>query len=130
MTRIILLAHGGLARALRQTAIELSGPCPQLAAVDLAAYRSPKVFLEHVRTLIMEEGGHQPILILTDLYGGTPWRIAGILAQENGLIGRIAILAGMNLAMVLEACTPNSNNINLEAFTEQVRLAATSGICA
>lgn len=130
MARIILLAHSGLARALRQAAMEISGPCSQLAAVDLAADQSPKVFLECVRTLITEDGGRLPILILADLYGGTPWRIAGILAQEDGLAGRIAILAGMNLAMVLEACTLNSSIVNLNELTEQVRLAATSGICA
>ena len=129
MARIILLAHSGLARVLRQTAVGILGPCSQLAALDLAPDQSPEVFLERTRTLITEDGEHQPILILADLHGGTPWRIAGILAQEDGLAGRIAILAGMNLAMVLEACTLNSSNISLTALTEKVRLAATSGIC-
>lgn len=130
MTRIILLAHGGVARALRQTAIEILGPYLQLDAVDLAAYRTPFVFHEHVRKLFTEGGGSQPLMILTDLYGGTPWRIAGTLAKEVNREGKISILAGMNLAMVLEACSLISQENDLEALTEQVRMAAVNGIRA
>jgi PTS system mannose-specific IIA component len=129
MARVLLLAHCGLARALRRTVMEIVGSCPQVAALDLSADQAPEVFLECVRALIMEDRGHPPILILTDIYGGTPWRIAGILAQDDGMAGRIAILTGVNLAMVLEACTLDSSNITLETLTEQVRLAAINGIC-
>ncbi|MHB1354825.1 MAG: PTS sugar transporter subunit IIA [Anaerolineae bacterium] len=130
MTRIILLAHGGMARAQRQVAIEILGPYLPLEAVDLAAYHSPLVFNEHVRTLFTEGGGMQPLMILTDLYGGTPWRIACTLAQEVKREGHISILTGMNLAMVLEACTLVSQEIGLDALTEQVRMAAINGIRA
>jgi mannose/fructose-specific phosphotransferase system component IIA len=128
MARIILLAHGGLAQALLQTAIEITGPVPQVSAIDLAVSISPQVFLKRVQSLLLEDEG-QPVLFLTDLYGGTPWRIACSLTQENEWVGRIRVVAGMNLGMVLEACLLNASEIDLDALTEQVQLAGSRGIC-
>jgi mannose/fructose-specific phosphotransferase system component IIA len=129
MTKIVLLAHGGLARALRQTALDISGPISQLIAVDLAVDYSVEDFMERVHAIVVE-GGQESILFLTDLYGGTPWRVAGILAHEEKPEGKISVISGMNLAMVLEACNLVQNDISLEVLTEQVRTAGVKDICS
>jgi mannose PTS system EIIA component len=129
MTKIVLLAHGGLACALRQTALDISGPISQLIAADLAVDNSVEDFMERVQAIVME-GGQESILFLTDLFGGTPWRVAGILAHEERQEDKITVISGMNLAMVLEACSLVLSDISLQVLTEQVRTAGVKDICS
>jgi N-acetylgalactosamine PTS system EIIA component len=124
---VILLAHNGLAQALRQTVIYLAGSCPQLFAEDLSADVTPAEYQERIRRLVTEHDG-LPILFLADIRGGTPWRVANIIMQEAGCAGRTALLVGMNLAMVLEACASSTASINLNNLADRVRAAAISDI--
>lgn len=102
MIHVILVTHGGLARELLSAAQTISGALPGFHALTL----DWKDGLEAVRRRIAEEIETLPrgaeIIILTDMYGSTPTNAAQDLAEP----GRIEVIAGANLPMVVRlACS-------------------------
>src|SRR4051794_28790122 len=97
----LILTHGGLARELLGAANVISGPLSSFEALSLdwsdvfeEARAKVAAALEH-----LEQG--QGVLILTDMYGGTPCNIAMTFFQP----GKVEVLTGVNLPMVLRlAC--------------------------
>lgn len=62
--------------------------------------------------IILEKIKDKNILIMADLYGGTPFNAAMVLCgnKEN-----IKIISGLNLGMVIEYATSDEEDINLLA---------------
>lgn len=98
MIGILVAAHGGLAESLVKTVRIFTGNAPQLKAVDLLPESGPDSFVDNLREQAEQVDDGDGVLILADLFGGTPsnsaWRI--ISEQE----GRAAV-AGVNLTMLL-----------------------------
>jgi len=97
----LLLTHGGLARELLAAADKISGRLSGFEALSLdwsEGFDPARVKVgEAVERLDQGEG----VLILTDVYGGTPCNIAMTFYQR----GKIEIVAGVNLPMILRmAC--------------------------
>jgi mannose/fructose-specific phosphotransferase system component IIA len=102
--RIVIAGHGTLPAALLATAELICGPIADIAAVGLAPTDSPDRYAEALRTAIGRDhgaghAGHR-VLILSDLLGGTPFNVASAIARRSP---RVVCLAGMNLAMAVEA---------------------------
>jgi mannose/fructose-specific phosphotransferase system component IIA len=96
--RIVVAAHGDLAGALLAAATLICGPLPDVEAVGLRPEDSPESFSE--RFLAAAGDQSQPLLVLTDLAGGTPHNV--VLAAMRHL-PRAALVSGVNLAVLLEA---------------------------
>ncbi|SDP75395.1 PTS system, ascorbate-specific IIA component [Ralstonia sp. 25mfcol4.1] len=100
MAGILIIAHAPLASALRDCAAHVyCGQPPRLAAIDVVADADPAAVLaEAQRSLaaVCEENG---ALVLTDIFGATPANIAARLAEP----GRVKVLAGVNLPMLVRA---------------------------
>ncbi len=97
MVGVLILTHGCLGRELLAAAREISGSLEQVEALCLKwddvfedAYAKAEAALEG-----LDRG--QGVLILTDIYGGTPARIATRLREG----GRVEVIAGVNLPMVV-----------------------------
>lgn len=97
--RTVVVAHGGLARALVDAAQLIVGATADIRSVDLAADETPESFGERLRGELPEDG--VDALVLADLYGGTPHNVAAALAAD----GAVRVIAGANLAVLLEAIT-------------------------
>ena len=100
MAGILIIAHAPLASALRDCAAHVySGQPPRLEAVDVVADADPAAVLAEARRCldaVCEENG---ALVLTDIFGATPANIAARLAEP----GRVKVLAGVNLPMLVRA---------------------------
>ncbi len=71
-------------------------------ALDLAPDEAPaplRARIDHVLRALASPDG---VLVLTDLLGGTPYRVALELLREE-CAGKVALVAGMSLPVVLEA---------------------------
>lgn len=120
---IILLSHGPLAPAIVESALLIIGEQPNLAAFGLETVDT----LEDYSTAVMEayhafEGN---ALVLIDLYGGTPCNQMILAALKNKL--DILALSGLNLPMVMDACTLRQDASGPELL-EQVEEVAKIGI--
>jgi PTS system mannose-specific IIA component len=106
--RIVIAAHGGLAAAFRESAEMICGPSAGIVAVGLDPEDSPESFGERLR--IELAAGEGPVLILTDLPGGTPHNVANVVARGRP---QTAVVSGVNLGIVIEAAT------SLESLDEE-----------
>lgn len=97
---LLLLSHGPLADALRET-VEVLEPEPSepLYALSLAWDEAPESASERLQKAIAKADRGRGIVILTDMFGGTPSN----LALAFLLKGRVEIVTGVNLPMVVKA---------------------------
>jgi PTS system mannose-specific IIA component len=97
MVKTLIVSHGDLAHVLLRSAETIAGPNPALAAVSLAWDDEPAEARRKVAEAIGALGAEDGLLILTDMFGGTPNNIAAGFAEP----GRVEVVAGVNLPMVL-----------------------------
>lgn len=118
---ILLLTHGRLGEALVECARHvLGGKIPDQVAILSAGQDEPVDEVEaKARQLLvnLDQGGG--VLVLTDLLGATPARVAARLIEP----GKVEALSGVSLPMVLRAI--NYRNRLLSALVKKALLAGT-----
>src|SRR5690349_152336 len=97
--RIVVAAHGELADAFVSAATLICGVLRDLRAVGLRPEDSPESFAERLSAVLPVDA---PVLILTDLVGGTPHNVALTLARR---LPAATVISGVNLAVLVEAAT-------------------------
>jgi len=126
MARIILVMHEPLGRAFAQCAAHVLGREPQLTVFDVVPDENPEVAARRL-TGVLTEQSERAILVLSDIFGATPFNIARkalARAADQGTQGHL--VTGTNLCMVLKALTDNQDDP--EKFSETIRQAAVRGI--
>ncbi len=101
MVGIIVVAHGDLARAFEETAQMIVGPTEAFKACSFAQGTDVDDLRRLLRTSIKEVNRGEGVIILTDMFGGTPSNIS-LSFLENG---KIEVITGVNLPMVITALT-------------------------
>jgi PTS system mannose-specific IIA component len=102
----LLLTHGGLARELLAAADKISGRLSGFEALSLDWGEGFDQAWSQVGEALERLDQGDGVLILTDVYGGTPCNVAMTFYQA----GKIEILAGVNLPMILRmACQAGSD---------------------
>lgn len=102
MVSLLLISHGSLASGLLDAAEMILGRQEQIKAVGLLPQDSPEGFQETIRTLVKELDSGEGVLILADLFGGTPVNAAAYLVSEKL---NVEVVTGVSLPMLLEALT-------------------------
>jgi len=126
MACIILVMHEPLGRAFAECAAHVLGREPELAVFDVIADENTETATERLTHALLENAGTD-VLVLSDIFGATPFNIARkALAQaaQQGVQGHL--VTGTNLCMVLKALTANQDDP--EKFSETIRQAAVRGI--
>lgn len=102
MIGILLLTHGTLGESLIHTAIHvLNKRPPRLRQLGVTAQDDPLLLLPHAQALLKELNTGDGVLILTDMYGGSPSNLAAKLVVP----GKVEAVAGVNLPMLIRALT-------------------------
>ncbi|MCP5265830.1 MAG: PTS fructose transporter subunit IIA [Burkholderiaceae bacterium] len=100
MIGILVVSHEPLGTALIHCTRHIFGRMlPQLAALDVIPDEDPGRAEMAGRELIARINDGSGVLVLTDICGATPARVAARLADS----GRICVLAGANLPLLLRA---------------------------
>jgi PTS system mannose-specific IIA component len=98
MIGLVLVTHGHLADEFRAALEHVVGPQDQVATICIGPNddmeRRRRDILEAARWVDSGEG----VVILTDLFGGTPSNLAISIMDE----GPIEVLAGLNLPMLVK----------------------------
>ncbi|MBN2233046.1 MAG: hypothetical protein JW781_09550 [Deltaproteobacteria bacterium] len=99
MIGIILVTHHDLARSLLDTAAQIIGPIEHAAGISIGQADNveavKKQLQDHIKAMRQRE---LPVLILTDMFGGTPSNISLSLYDP----GTVEIITGTNLPMLLK----------------------------
>jgi len=115
MPAIILTGHGGFASGMEKAMKQILGEQPQFIAIDFPETSSTALLTGQLEQAIEALGNQQEIVFLTDLLGGTPFRVASILALQQP--GR-EVITGTNLQLLLEMVL-DREGLNSEAFRVQ-----------
>ena len=102
MIGILIIAHGTLGESLIHCASHVLNKRPaRLKQLGITAQDDPLLLLPQARSLVKELDDGSGVLILSDMYGGSPSNIAAKLL----IPGRVEGIAGVNLPMVIRALT-------------------------
>lgn len=106
MIGIAVVAHGDLATSLVNTVQMFVGESPKLVGINLAPDSGPDTFIHDLREKTKDLDDGDGVLILADLYGGTPGNSALRIIHENK---DWTAITGVNLTMLLEAVLSRNN---------------------
>jgi len=101
MIGLVLVTHGRLAEEFVAAAEHVVGPQPNMKAISIG----PDDDIEQRRRDIMDAVDQvddgSGVILLTDMFGGTPSNLAISIMGK----GRIEIIAGVNLPMLIKLAT-------------------------
>lgn len=101
MVGIILASHGEFAKGILQSSEMIFGEQKNVKAVTLMPSEGPDDFNAKLKDAIASFENQDQVLLLVDLWGGTPFNQANAIFEEHK--DKWAIVAGMNLPMLIEA---------------------------
>jgi len=100
MIGIVVVTHSQLGEALIEAAEFIVGSRPErVVSVSIDLNQNVDKLREKVAAGIKKAGREEGILILTDMFGGTPSNISYSFLEE----GRVEVLSGVNLPILVQA---------------------------
>jgi PTS system mannose-specific IIA component len=99
MVGIVIASHANMAQSLVSAAEMILGPLTQVQAVSISREDGLEAIRTRFAQAIEQVSEADGVLILTDLFGGTPSNV-GISFLKPG---RVELLTGVNLPMLLKA---------------------------
>ena len=121
----LILTHGGLARELLSAAQTISGRLSGFEAISLDWNDGLEEAKAQISAAITRLDEGQGVLILTDMYGGTPCNVATVFHQP----GKVEILTGVNLPMVLRLACQSIDDGNLSDVAHWLQAKAQRSLC-
>ena len=95
------MTHGHLAGELLAAAEMIVGPISHIAAVSIGWHDDVDAARDEVQRAITRVSQGKGVLLLTDMFGGTPTNIASMFLEE----GSVEVITGTNLPMVIKLAT-------------------------
>lgn len=110
MIGILIITHGTLGESLIHCASHmLNKRPPRLRQIGVTAQDDPVLLVPQARKLIKELDDGEGVLVLTDMYGGSPSNIAAKLV----IPGKVEAVAGVNLPMLVRALTYRDKSLSV-----------------
>ncbi len=119
MFGIVIVAHGKLADEFISVTEHVVGHQEQIAAVGIAPNDDSNDARERILNAIKKVNNGGGIVILTDMFGGTPSNLAiSVMDTDN-----IEVIAGVNLPMMIKL-TSARGKVSMKEAVEQAQEAA------
>ncbi len=121
MVGIVVVTHGALAKELISAVnfVLSSKPSVKIIGVCLDPSNEFESFKQDIKKAIKNAKAKDGILLVTDMFGGTPSNISLTFLEEN----KVEVISGVNLPMLLKLATL-SNKVTLD---EAVKIAESAG---
>ena len=119
MIGLILVTHGRLAEQFVAATEHVVGPQGNLATVCIGPNDDMEQRRAEIAEAIQAVDSGSGVIILTDLFGGTPSNLAISLLEA----GRVEVIAGINLPMLIRLAGARKSM----SVTEAVTAAQTAG---
>ncbi len=98
MLGLLVVTHGRLAEVLVEAATTIVGEVEALEAISIGWDDDVSDASKRVEDAVHRLGADDGVLILTDMFGGTPTNIALSLLEN----GRVEVVTGVNLPMIIK----------------------------
>ncbi len=118
MIGLVLVTHGQLAAEFRKAVEHVVGPQEKFETVAIGADDDMEQRRRDIVDAVARVNDGSGVVVLTDMFGGTPSNLA-ISVMETG---RIEVIAGMNLPMLIKLSSVR-NTDDIAAAVEQAQVA-------
>jgi PTS system mannose-specific IIA component len=95
---VVVVTHGQLATELVNAAEMIVGDLPQFTAVSIGWHDDVNDAREDIAQAIERVRAEEGVLLLTDMFGGTPSNIGMTFLEKD----RLEVITGVNLPMLIK----------------------------
>ncbi len=124
MIGVVVAAHDKVAEALLAAATSVLGPIDYMQAITIDPRDDASMIQEKFKARVEAASKDGGVLILTDMFGGTPSNIG--LTLHDGQ--HIELLTGVNLPMVIKAAQIAKSDTTLEKAAQAVKTVGLNAI--
>ena len=118
MIGVVIVSHGRVGAEMKSTVEAIVGTFDSSAAVSLESHENIEGMKEKIGRAVKDVDDGDGVLILTDMFGGTPSNLSLPLMED----GKVEVVTGFNLPMLVKLATIRNESKDLGA--------AASFICA
>jgi mannose PTS system EIIA component len=119
----VIVTHGHLAGELLAAAEMIVGPLKHITSVSIGWHDDVDMARREIESAIQRVQEGRGVLILTDMFGGTPTNIASMFLSE----GEVEVVTGVNLPMVIKLASQQEEE-TLFDIARRVRNQGQEGI--
>ena len=123
MIGTLVVTHGTVAENLVDTSKKIIGPCDHIGFLGIEWEDDLDSAKKSLKNQIAKFDTGEGVLILTDMFGGTPTNISLAFHQPN----QVEIIPGVNLPMIMKAMTLPSG-IKISDAANQLKQQAQKAI--
>jgi len=105
MIEILLITHGNLAQEVVKIVEQIIERPVRAKAICFDLMEDRSVYTRQVESALAAFDPNLPVLVLTDLFGGTPSNIAFPFVKKD----KVEVITGLNLPMLLYLLTQPPN---------------------
>jgi len=114
MFGIILVSHCGIGAEMLSALRQIVGPQMQAEAISMGPDEDMEACRKEILTTITKVNSGDGVVILTDMFGGTPSNLAlSVMPKTNAVV-----LAGFNLPMLVKLASMRETATLLDAVAE------------
>jgi mannose PTS system EIIA component len=95
---LVIVTHGQLAAAFREALEHIVGPQEALATICIGADDDMEARRRDILASVQAVNQGQGVLLLTDMFGGTPSNLALSALSDSG----VEVIAGINLPLLVK----------------------------
>lgn len=111
MIGIVIVTHGNLAQEFKLALEHIVGPQENMIAINIAADDDMEKRRDEISDAVSKVSIGSGVIILTDLFGGTPSNMAISMMQDD----QVEVIAGINLPMLVKLASLRESKTILEA---------------
>ena len=116
MIGVVIVTHGQLANELVAAAEMIIGEIVHITAVSIGWHDDVDAAREEIERAIERVNNNNGVLLMTDMFGGTPTNIAATFLG----IAPVEVVTGVNLPMVIKCATQDQGD-TLADLAQRVR---------
>jgi PTS system mannose-specific IIA component len=113
---VVVVTHGQLATELVNAAEMIVGDLPQFTAVSIGWHEDVNDAREDIAHAIERVRGEEGVLLLTDMFGGTPSNLGMTFLEKD----RVEVITGVNLPMLIKLAG-SQKSTDLLALAKEMR---------
>lgn len=121
----VIVSHGQVANELVAAAEAVVGDVTHIAAVSIGWHDDVEMAQDAIQSAITQVASGRGVLLLTDMFGGTPTNIAAMFLEP----GKVEIITGVNLPMVIKLASAEDDNVSLHDLAIAVEGQGKEAIC-
>ncbi len=119
----VIVSHGQLANELLSAAEQVVGELNHIKSVSIGWHDNVEAAKDAIERAIKDVTQGNGVLLLTDMFGGTPTNISAMFIAEN----EVEVVTGVNLPMVIKLAT-QAGEMSLSEMAEELEVQGKQAI--